>query len=282
MKVGIIGLGFVGSSIHKSFEIKGIELYAFDKFKNGGIGNFSDILNTEILFLCLPTQFNLNTNEYDKDPIYETCERLVENNYQGVIIIKSTIEPNTTNTIADKYKLQFIHNPEFLTAKTAFEDFHNQKHIVLGQSKTCSEENLNKVVEFYRQYYPEAEISLCSSLESECMKMFCNNFYAVKVQVFNEFYALCNKIGADYNNIRDMMLKNNWVGGKDRNPLHTIIPGPDGQISFGNGCFVKDLYACTNLMKRENVIHAILESCLEERNKMRDLEGTNVIVIRKN
>ena len=36
--------------------------------------------------------------------------------------------------ISKKYNLKLCHNPEFLTARTAYEDFHNQTHIVLGLS----------------------------------------------------------------------------------------------------------------------------------------------------
>ena len=42
-----------------------------------------------------------------------------------------------------------FHNPEFLTARTAFEDFHNQKHIVLGKGIVSKFEDVNIVKEFY-------------------------------------------------------------------------------------------------------------------------------------
>ena len=65
--------------------------------------------------------------------------------------------------------LKLIHNPEFLTAKTAYEDFHNQKHIVLGQ---VSKDDSNIVETFIKKFYPNAEISICTSTESESMKLF--------------------------------------------------------------------------------------------------------------
>lgn len=60
----------------------------------------------------------------------------------------------------------FIHNPEFLSAATAKEDFKNQKHIVLGKSENCSEKQVKILEEFYSRYFPEAKISICTSLES--------------------------------------------------------------------------------------------------------------------
>lgn len=269
-KISIIGLGFVGSAIKNSLEIKkndhSIDLYYYDKYKNGGIGKLEECLNFDIIFLCLPTQFDENLKEYDKTNIYEICDFLSKNNYNGTVIIKSTIEPETTNNLCIKYiNLQFIHNPEFLTAKTAFEDFHNQKHIVLGKSKNCSENNFLNTLNFYKLFYPNAEISECTSLESESMKIFCNSFYAVKVQFFTELFLTCQKNGSNYKNIVNMMIKNSWI-----NPMHTNVPGPDGNISYGGLCFPKDTNALLNYMKENNTPCSILENCIMERNKMRD------------
>ena len=77
---------------------------------------------------------------------------------------------------------------------SAFEDFHNQKHIVLGNCNV-SNDNLENLKQFYKKYYPDALISVCSSTESESMKIFCNSFYAVKIQFFNELYDLSIKTG---------------------------------------------------------------------------------------
>ena len=269
-KISIIGLGFVGNSMFKSFILKGMKdntnLFGYDKFKDNGIGDFNNCLQSDILFLALPTIYNTELGQYDKKPIEETCLKLTENNYKGVIVIKSTVEPYTTNNLSNKFnKLQFIHNPEFLTARTAFEDFHNQKHIVLGKGLTCTDENFNIVKNFYQNYYPDAEISISTSLESESMKSFINCFYSVKVQFFTELYLLCQKNGTDYNKIRDMMLKNNWI-----NPMHTIIPGPDGQISYGGLCFPKDTNALNKYMIKEGTPNKILDATIKERNEMRD------------
>ena len=123
MKIGIIGLGFVGGAILKSFRLKNINVIGYDKFKKSD--EFKDILKTDIVFLCLPTLFDETKNEYNKDSIHEICKLLDE--YEGIVVIKSTVEPETTNNLSKQYpNLKFIHNPEFLTARTAFEDFHNQ------------------------------------------------------------------------------------------------------------------------------------------------------------
>jgi nucleotide sugar dehydrogenase len=268
IKIGISGLGFVGSSMYKSFELKGLKqdetLFGYDKYKNGGIGSFEDLLKTDILFLALPTQYNYNLGEYDKQPIIETLEKLEQNKYNGLIVIKSTVEPETTNKLSHRFRgLKLVHNPEFLTARTAFDDFHNQTHIVLG--KGTNVENIDVLVDFYKKYYPEAEISISSALESESMKSFVNCFYSVKVQFFTELYSLCQKNGCNYDLVKKMMLKNGWI-----NEMHTTVPGPDGNISYGGLCFPKDTNALLKYMERMESPNEVLKATVHERNSMRN------------
>ena len=68
----------------------------------------------------------------------------------------------------------------------------------------------------------------------------------------------------DYNNVRDLMLKNGWI-----NPMHTIVPGTDGQLSYGVLCFPKDTNALLQFMKLKGVPHKVLDATVNERNDMR-------------
>lgn len=273
--IGLVGLGFVGGSLYKSFEGRGQPVVAYDKYKKHG--SLESLLNTDIIFLCLPTPY-VDGHGFDISAIQEVCSFLsMRNNpikrYQGLVVIKSTIEPGVTRFLSETYHLNIAHNPEFLTARTAFEDFDNQKHIVIGQYKLTSNQcsrsiitpyqSTEKLELLYKDLYPEAKISVCTSEESEAMKLFCNNFYAVKVQVFNEFYLLCQRIGADYSTVKNMMLDNGWI-----NPMHTTI-GLDGQLSYGGACFPKDTNALNHFMKKMGTPNGIINSCIEERNKMR-------------
>jgi UDPglucose 6-dehydrogenase len=268
-KIGIIGLGFVGDSILKSLQKKNCITKGYDKNKCSD--SYLSTIKSDIIFLCLPTVFDEEKSEYDKSCIHEVCNNLVKDNYQGIVIIKSTVEPTTTEKLCCNFpSLKFIHNPEFLTAATAFEDFHNQKHIVLGQSKNTTKQDVDMLVEFYKQYYPEAKISICTSTESESMKSFVNCFYSVKIQFFNEIYLLCLKTGCNYNTVKELMLKNGWI-----NPMHTNVPGTDGLLSYGGYCFPKDTNALVEFMKKIDSPHEVLEATISERNKMRT-DNTNV------
>jgi UDPglucose 6-dehydrogenase len=271
IKIGIIGMGFVGNAMYMCFQKKGFEqyvtLFGYDKYqKEIGTGKFEDLLKCDILFLALPTQYSIKDSKYDISSINETCEKLVELNYKGAVVIKSTIEPETTTFLCEQYKsLSFIHNPEFLTARTAENDFTTQKHIVVGKGINCTDDNYTKVIMFYNKYFPKAHISLVNSLESEMMKMFLNSFYAIKVQVFTEFYAICKRRKCDFERVVELMINNGWI-----NQMHTQVPGPDGKISYGGMCFPKDTNALLMYMKRYESPCSVLESTIKERNLMRN------------
>ena len=144
------------------------------------------------------------------------------------------------------------------------EDFKNQQHIILGKSKNCKEDDINKIVEFYKKYFIN-NISICNSNESECVKLFCNSFYAVKIQFFTELFLTCEEINVNFKNIKNIMLKNNWI-----NPMHTNVPGPDNNISYGGLCFPKDTNALNSFMINNNIPNNVLDAVIKERNTMRD------------
>jgi UDPglucose 6-dehydrogenase len=260
---GIYGIGFVGHAIFKTFKKKGVNVTGYDKFVTG-FDNQHDMLQCDIIFLCLPTKFDSKINSYDKSCIEEACKFLVDNEYKGPVIIKSTVEPESTSTLEAKFALNLIHNPEFLTARTADHDYLNQTHIVLGRGDNCSDEKYQKVIDFHQTYFPSAEISQCSSIESESMKIFANCFYSVKVQFFTELYLLCKKTEVNYELVKNMIVKNGWVS-----PMHTNVPGPDGEVSYGGLCFPKDTNALLQYMKSIGTPCSVLEGTIKERDTMR-------------
>jgi hypothetical protein len=87
----------------------------------------------------------------------------------------------------------------------------------------------------------------------------------LKKFTFNEIYLLCENMDVCYNKVKDLMLKNGWI-----NPMHTMVPGTDGQLSYGGFCFPKDTNALKELMKRQGTLHGVLDSAIQERNLLRD------------
>ena len=259
MNIAQIGRGFVGGALYRSFKEHGVENAVYDKFQN--VGSIELVLDSDIVFLCLPTPY-ISGEGFCLGAIEENLAALADNHYKGLCVVKSTVEPGTTRALAGKYELNMAHNPEFLTERTAFDDFHSQSHVVLG--KNSDSDLFNELTLLYKRLYPDAMISICTSEESESMKLFANCFYAQKVMIFNEFYLLSRELDIDFDRVKDLMLKNNWIS-----PNHMQVPGPDGRMAYGGHCFPKDTNALNELMKKLSSPNSVIEAAIYERDKLR-------------
>src|SRR3990167_6904724 len=95
--IGIVGShGMVGSQVRLWFE-KDREVLCYDKYKD--IGSIEEVSKADIIFLCLPTPHKKNEG-YDISSLEETIEKLPDGK---VIVIKSTVNPGTTDSFQQKY-----------------------------------------------------------------------------------------------------------------------------------------------------------------------------------
>ena len=262
-KVGICGIGFVGNAIMQYLNsLKYISLVVYDKYKE--INDFKLLLDTDLLYICLPTSYSAEIKTYYMKEINDTITALSICQYKGVILIKSTVLPDYCMNMNKLYpELIIVHNPEFLSAKTAVSDFAQQSHIVLGFTEQ-SLQTTNYIKEFYIQLFPQADISVTNSECSALMKLGCNSFYATKIQFFTEIYLLCEKLNISYDEVKELMLKNKWI-----NPQHTEVPGSDNCISFGGACFPKDISALNAFMQQIATPNTVINATIVERNMMR-------------
>jgi UDPglucose 6-dehydrogenase len=265
-RISIIGHGFVGSAISNYFSNH--KLYIYDKYKEEYPLNIELLMNTDYVFICVNTPYDEELCTYDQTALHESFDLLNQIGYEGTVIVKSTVEPNTTYNYSILYnKLYIIYNPEFLSARTAAEDYKNQSHIVIGCPQNSQNEIRNEqTVAFFKQCFPNVtEYTICNYTEAECIKIFCNTFYAVKIQTFNEFYLLCRKLNINYNSVIAGMLKNKWI-----NPMHTMVPGTDGLLSYGGACLTKDTCALDSFCEKLNVTHDVINSTRNESKKIRN------------
>ena len=235
--IGIFGLGIVGNVVYNGFIKDYHMIYRYD------INNKYDkieivVNNSDIIFVCVPTPSNNNLTKHrvQQDLSYldiaiESINKIADN--EKTIIIKSTVLPGTTRLYSLQYPFhKFVFNPEFLTARTANEDFINQDQIILGGIE------LDDAYHLYRNSFKETLIKKVTWEEAELLKYTCNVFYATKVYYANLIYNACNKLNISYETIRQMFIDNGWV-----NPMHLNVPGPDGKLGFGGACLPKDLQA---------------------------------------
>ena len=273
MRIGICGLGVVGTAILDFFHSEhgqkdSTAVVTYDKYS--GVGALEPLLQTDVLFICLPTPFAPASpfyhSGYNTYELHELFAHLHTLQYQGLILLKSTVEPTFCQSINDQYPhLCIIHNPEFLSARSASLDFQTQHHIVLGSTQQ-SADRVHAAQAFYQTYFPAATVSLTDARSSSLMKIASNAFYATKIQFFNDVYALCQAMHLDYTHVQELMTTHNeWI-----HPMHTHVPGPDGQLSFCGSCLPKETAMFLALCQQNKVPAELIKTTLTEQRKARN------------
>jgi nucleotide sugar dehydrogenase len=269
-RIGIVGCGFVGSSIRTGLcEKNKVETY--DKYNEdlSTVKNLEELVSkSNILFVCLPTPMRQDGScdiSLVQQTVFEIDKLTATNQYSNkIVVVKSTVPPGTTYRLQQETSqfIDVIFNPEFLTEANHIEDFKNQKRIVLG-GDNCNE-SLEKIKTMYMRQFPEVPYVMCGSLEAEITKYFCNCYLATKVSFANEMRQLCDSLNADYNRVVEASVYDTRIG-----TSHFSVPGPDGKRGFGGSCFPKDVNAMIYMMDkigvRPQVLRAVWEKNLEVR-----------------
>jgi len=187
-----------------------------------------------------------------------------------VIVNKSTVPVGTgrkvTNWISEETAkrglsvgFDVVSNPEFLREGAAVYDFTHPDRIVIGSE---SERARNIMKDVYRSLYLNETPYIETNLESaEMIKYASNAFLAVKITFINEIANLCEKTGANVQDVARAMGKDGRIGSKF---LH---PGP----GYGGSCFPKDTKALAKIGRDNNEIQNIVETTINtnENQKLR-------------
>jgi len=244
MKIGIIGVGFVGGTTSEVLK-KNHELILYDRYKEP-YTDPSRLSEAEAVFICVPTPMK-PSGEIDYSPIHNSIETLIEitsnNLRKPLVIIRSTAVSGTTDNLAKKYPFNFAFNPEFLREKNALEDMKNTDKVVIGANTI---EDYQIVENIYKPIFPEAKYIHVNNKTAEMIKYANNAMLTGQIALANELYQICNSIGIDYNEIKDVLLLD------DRIAKNIAVPGHDGDLGFGGKCLPKDLNALIYL-SRENM-----------------------------
>jgi UDPglucose 6-dehydrogenase len=155
-----------------------------------------------------------------------------------------------------------VSNPEFLREGTAVYDFTHPDRVVIG----AESENARAVMkDVYRPLYLNETPYIETNLESaEMIKYASNAFLAVKITFINEVANLCEKTGADVQDVAKAMGRDGRIGSKF---LH---PGP----GYGGSCFPKDTKALAQIGMKHGEPMSLIETTIaaNERQKRRMVE----------
>ena len=230
MKIGIIGLGMVGSAIRHGLNRIGHEVAGFDIKKPET--TFASTLSTELIFICVPTPA-LQDGRCDTSIVRGVVADLSKKNYRGLITIKSTVEPGTTDSLRKKYpRLRLAFCPEFLRERAQYVDFVEYHYVCIIGAHT------DKDYELLKEAHGSLPKNLAklTPLEAELSKYYWNVFNALRIVYANQFYDVCKAAGADYQKIKNSIVKH-------PNIPDVYLEANDNFRGFSGNCLPKDTSA---------------------------------------
>lgn len=240
MKFGILGYGYVGKATHKGL-LKDQKAIVYDI-------TFSmdkkEIYKSDIVFICIPT----NTYK-DIDIIIKEIKEIKEHNTDIIVVVRSTLPLGACKKIQQEVG-DIIYIPEFLRERYWDTDCLKRPLIVGSDTQSLLPE-----------FLLEEEIYKCTTHEAELVKMFSNNYAVMRIAFANTFYELSQKVGADYDVVKDMFLQ------LKNEQSYMDIPGHDGTRGFGGKCLPKDLDFLIDALEDANIDHSWF-SKIREANKV--------------
>jgi len=251
MKVGIIGMGYVGRAVAASWLGTQHSVKFYDPAVAGSVESIKDILNDRpgVIFVCVPTPES-ETGACDSSIVRTTLDQIL-GNYAGIIIVKSTVEPSFWKDYINYTNL--FHVPEFLVASNAITDYLNPKFIFIGGHRDHTYQVMRILqLSAVRLAVPTYTTDLVTA---SLVKYFMNVFLATKVTVLNQFYQLSKSVNGNWQDFTEMIEMDERMGSS-----HNQVPGPDGNFGYGGACFPKDVRAIISAMQEHNVSAGIIEA----------------------
>ncbi|OYX35173.1 MAG: UDP-glucose 6-dehydrogenase [Brevundimonas subvibrioides] len=238
------------------------------------------IRNAEIVFIAVGTPTRRGDGHADLSYVYAAAEEIA-GLIDGftVIVTKSTVPVGTGDEVEAIMRrarpdAQFavVSNPEFLREGAAIEDFKRPDRVVIG----VEDERAKAVMaELYRPLsLNEFPVVYTSRRTSELIKYAGNGFLAMKITFINEIADLCEKVGADVQQVAKGIGLDGRIGSKFLNP------GP----GYGGSCFPKDTLALVRTAQQYEAPIRLIETTVEVNDarklrmaeKIRDAMGGDV------
>ena len=288
MKIGVIGTGYVGLVTGVCFADSGnhvicvdnnpakleslrrgeIPIYEpglkplFDRSVREGRLEFTNKLeyavdSSDIIFLCLPTPPGAD-GQADLKYVLGVGEDIgkIIKSYK-VIVNKSTVPVGTAEKVSARLKLNanvdfdVVSNPEFLREGAAVDDFMKPERVVVG---TLSPRAMTLIKELYDPFVRSGNpILFMDERSSELTKYAANAFLATKITFMNEIANVCERVGANVDNVR------RGIGTDSRIGKRFLFAG----IGYGGSCFPKDVQALDYTSDEYGYNFQILKAVME-------------------
>src|ERR1700683_4295466 len=216
----------------------------------------SSVAQADVVFIAVGTPSRRGDGYADLSFVYEAVREIAPQLAKtAVIVTKSTVPVGTGDEIErilremrPDAELPVVSNPEFLREGAAIQDFKHPDRVVIG---TDDAQARSLLAEIYRPLcLNAAPILYVSRRTAELIKYASNAFLATKITFINEIADLCEKVGADVQEVARGMGLDNRIGGKF---LHA---GP----GFGGSCFPKDATALLKTAQDHGVALRIVET----------------------
>lgn len=232
--VGIVGFGWVGKSMHKLFP----EALVYDSnqetLDSSVIKNIAkdmnEINNCDVAFVCVPTP-----NKKDGSLDSSIVESVIKECECPLIVIRSTVQPGTSDALKKKYNKHIVTQPEYLgeTPSHPMIDPRTRQFLILGGDQ----KDRKALIDLYATVY-NANVSIrqVSNKEAEVIKLSENRAIAFKVAQCQELYDVCEKAKVDYYVVRDAVYSDD-----PRFNLWFTFIFPDKR-GFNSKCIPKDVY----------------------------------------
>lgn len=214
------------------------------------------IEGAEAVFIAVGTPTRRGDGHADLTYVFAAVEQVLALLTKPVVIItKSTVPVGTGRKILEMARalrpdlaVEVASNPEFLREGSAINDFMRPDRVVVGADSEHAREVLRRL---YRPLYLIEAPMVFTSLETaELTKYAANGFLAMKITFINEMADLCEKLGADVNDVARGIGLDGRIG---RKFLHA---GP----GFGGSCFPKDTLALMRIAEEAGAPSRLIQS----------------------
>lgn len=194
-----------------------------------------------------------------------------------IVVEKSTLPVKTAEAIKDildntgnGIQFEILSNPEFLAEGTAVKDLQKPDRVLIGGESTRSgKDAVNALVNIYASWVPKEQIITTNLWSSELSKLTANAFLAQRVSSINALTELCEKTGANINEVANAIGTDSRIGPKFLK----------ASVGFGGSCFQKDIlnlvYICKSLGLNESADY--WEQVIIMNNHQRNRFANNIV-----